>query len=873
MIFTSISDCTIFPVTTRSLIMDVDLEKRTKVSRACDYCKKRKFKCSGVAPCELCTKKGIGCEFSIIDRRTIRRKNKKRTVRNKPSTVAITKNGKDDDQIDKKTLRMLTRKSKLPLQFEPLLTFPLHKLDNSNNSKTSTENTDANSTNQATTDTNGKQENQTQTDEEAIARKIIMEEERDPPKVLYDSEGNLRYVGESSPLSFLFECRNIFLERLGPSKFTSETDCLEVIDEPDELMEILQVALPSKQLSDEIVKIFYTNIQQACYFFEAEYFMTNIINPVYTNYSECSPDKIALVNLVISLGLLFAEANNNPILKELQSPTMQSSAYFEFGFYLTKKHMSKGKLWITEAYSLAYCYYQAKQQRNAAWLMLGMAIRNAQALGLHRRFINESFKDRQYILHRRRLFRSLYMLDRITSILLGRPLIIDDYDWDDFECEDIYDVGEDGQPIKSFRFQCMIESCKISKLVGKVLRNFYLDGIINPYKAEKLAIELKLWSLNLPEELQIDKVFVTNLALSGSADGSDTKMPLMIMHLSQLYAIALLCRPFFMYLIFKKKKKRKNILRRPKTRPEIAMCNFCKATAKASALIIQLVENYINSIQYLSARAELNGLTHTCFLAALIIGLSLLYLEDNGYTKEDGYTPQKQMGYLNSSKIIFEYYAKSNPVSLRFQNIISQMQQALMEKFNLDVEGNKINERELNVEVSKENLAKHEQSVVPMAAPPASQQQKPSLPSPPPPPPPPPQEQQLQQQNTPSQQHMSPVAGVLGDGHSDVPFNEDYDNFIDNFGNLLPMATMKQSMNNNIPYLMNSRSYQESETPDQTQQSLRSSNQQPQYLPASDASSTNPSSSLSYVGPLNRGEPLDAFMYSVGLNDILYDAK
>lgn len=858
--------------------MDVDLEKRTKVSRACDYCKKRKFKCSGVAPCELCTKKGIECEFSIIDRRTIRRKNKKRTVRNKPSSSAITKNGKDDDLIDKKTLKMLTKKSKIPLQYEPLLTFPLHKLDN-NSTKTTTENmngesktisssgTTGNSVGTKPVESNGKQEEQSQVEDandEAITKKIVMEEERDPPKVLYDSEGNLRYVGESSPLSFLFECRNIFLERLGPSKFTSETDCLEVIDEPDESMEILQVALPSKHLSDEIVKIFYTNIQQACYFFEAEYFVNNIINPVYTNYSECTPDKIALVNLVISLGLLFAEANNNPILKELQSPTMQSSAYFEFGFYLTKKHMSKGKLWITEAYSLAYCYYQAKQQRNAAWLMLGMAIRNAQALGLHRRYINESFKDRKYILHRRRLFRSLYLLDRITSILLGRPLIIDDYDWDDFDCEDIFDIGEDGKPLESFRFQCMIESCKISKLIGKVIRNFYLDGIINPYKAEKLAIELKLWSLNLPEELQIDKVFVKNSnPTRGSNDGADNKMPLMIMHLSQLYAIVLLCRPFFMYLIFKRKKKRKNILKRPKTRPEIAMCNFCKATAKASALIIQLVENYINSIQYLSARAELHGLTHTCFLAALIIGLSLLYLEDNGYTKEDGYTPQKQMGYLNSSNKIFEYYARSNPISLRFQNIISQMKLALMEKFNLDEEGNRINNPESKVEVSHGPTPAHTQQPQPQL------QQEPQ---------PQPAQQQHQQQQPSTQQPMPTKPGIFGEVNPDVPFNEDYDNFIDNFGNLLPMATMKQSMTNNIAYLMNARPYQDSETPEQAHlsvpQSVSNERQNHyQYLPTSDASSTNPSSSLSYNGQLHRGEPLDAFMHSVGLNDILYDAK
>ena len=68
--------------------------------------------------------------------------------------------------------------------------------------------------------------------------------------------------------------------------------------------------------------------------------------------------------------------------------------------------MTKGELWITEAFALAFCYYTSKQQRNSAWLMLGMAIRNAQALGLHRKFINESFRDHNYRTHRRRLFKS-----------------------------------------------------------------------------------------------------------------------------------------------------------------------------------------------------------------------------------------------------------------------------------------------------------------------------------------------------------------------------------------------------------------------------------------------------------------------------------
>lgn len=832
--------------------MDIDLDKRTKVSRACDYCKKRKFKCSGVSPCELCTKKGIQCEFSIVDRRTIRRKNKKRTIRNKPATATSSTSSKikkDENQIDKRTLKMLTRNSKVPVQLQPLLSFPLHKLDNKQN-----EDEEQALQNPPTTDINSGNEDTLHNARKDDHRKNIKEthskpenNERDPPKVLYDSEGNLRYVGESSPLSFLFECRNIFLDRIGESTFTSESDLLEVIDEPDESTEIVQVALPNRQLLNEIVRIFYMNIQQATYFVNVEYFKENSIDPVYENYSGCDAEKIALVNLVIAIGLLYAEGTNDPVLSQLQSPTMRSSAYFEFGFYLTKMNMNKGKLWLTEAFSLAFCYYQAKQQRNTAWLMLGMAIRNAQALGLHRKFINESFKDRSYIVHRRRLFKTLYILDRITSILLGRPLIIDDYDWDDFDSEDVYDRDLEGNPIKDTRFECMIQACKISKLLGKVVRNYYSDGIINPYKAEKLAIELKLWSLSLPEPLQIDKIFNSNNPPNKTIEPwIDHKVTLLLLHLSQLYAIVLLSRPFFMYLIFDKKKKR-NILKRPKTRPEVAMYNFCKATAKSSALIIQLVENYINTIRITSGRAELHGLTHTCFMATLIIGLSLLYLEDNGYTLEDGYSSCKQMSYLNSAKKIFEYYSQTNPISSRFYNIVEQMQLALMNKFNLDMDGNRTN-------VRKQPQRKHENDI-----------------------------------NATTTREASIPSENFGGGATDIPFNEDYDNFIDNFGNLLPTTTNQQhSTNNNMPFFMTAQPYQSirntySDVPEdlgnyqqqfpQLPHHTQQNQQLSQFLPTPDSNNLYSNHDHISLGSKNQSESLDAFMYSVGLNDILYNTK
>lgn len=47
-------------------------ELRKKVSTACDSCKRRKHKCSGGQPCVWCSNKGTECEFTMIDKRSLK---------------------------------------------------------------------------------------------------------------------------------------------------------------------------------------------------------------------------------------------------------------------------------------------------------------------------------------------------------------------------------------------------------------------------------------------------------------------------------------------------------------------------------------------------------------------------------------------------------------------------------------------------------------------------------------------------------------------------------------------------------------------------------------------------------------------------------
>ena len=49
-------------------------------------------------------------------------------------------------------------------------------------------------------------------------------------RLLYDKDGRLRYIGESSPLSLFYEARKIFRSIRGVSEFTDDPDTVNIID-------------------------------------------------------------------------------------------------------------------------------------------------------------------------------------------------------------------------------------------------------------------------------------------------------------------------------------------------------------------------------------------------------------------------------------------------------------------------------------------------------------------------------------------------------------------------------------------------------------------------------------------------------------------
>lgn len=194
-------------------------------------------------------------------------------------------------------------------------------------------------------------------------------------RLLLNSAGNLRYFGESSPLSLIQECRSIFKVVLGSSKFTDDPKRGRVMDEPSQPKKGIQVFLPQRELCDILVALFERNINDAFYIFDMQHFKHNIVNLAYSESLHIDTPKLCLLYFVLSIGAFFAEASPNRIEEQI----LRHGAFFDSAVDMMRDCVYDDRLWMVEADFLRHFYYQSNCQRSSAWIHLGTAIRHAQA--------------------------------------------------------------------------------------------------------------------------------------------------------------------------------------------------------------------------------------------------------------------------------------------------------------------------------------------------------------------------------------------------------------------------------------------------------------------------------------------------------------
>jgi hypothetical protein len=256
------------------------------------------------------------------------------------------------------------------------------------------------------------------------------------------------------------------------------------------------------------------------------------------------------LNLVFAIGLMLASPKAGSeeaiVIAKLEQHADQAEV-----FYLNAKNLNDpwtgfedADFWSIQALLLMSVYMLTKSKRNTAFALLGMAVRSAYALGLHREDTLIIFHPKEQAA-RRNLWKSLFVMDRYMALSLGRPSAIVHHE--------LYTGPSVKQPANgtdrsaysdslsfdqsaTFAMDAAVMSCSV---IGRILRDVYQQRKISTRVAQEIAQICKEIPGKVAPFLKWPKPLPP-----------DRSRSMAILHVNLLYihSVVLLTRPFFIYV-------------------------------------------------------------------------------------------------------------------------------------------------------------------------------------------------------------------------------------------------------------------------------------------------------------------------------------
>ncbi|ETN38147.1 uncharacterized protein HMPREF1541_07771 [Cyphellophora europaea CBS 101466] len=478
----------------------VPMQKRRRVTRACDECRRKKIKCDGKQPCTHCTVYSYDCTY---DQPSNRRRN--------PAPQYI------------EALEQRLQKSEAILQS----VLPGIDLDDPK--------FDARGVDQIVESTRARLHAR-----QPSAAKPQDDDGEIQPMVEQiglldlDDQGHWDFHGNSSGYAFMRKFRSQFGEQFLPianprvtSKARNIAQLLEspksAQSSPYESTLPINVDLPTKEAAIELCR---NTLDDCCALMRPLHRPTFFrrLHSIYETepeqYSNEQMKFLPLLYIVIAVGFLFSETDTANSMLEIKG----YGEAIEQGYrYLDA---SKQMLDITDCRDLItiqtiffmILFLQSSAKLATCYAYIGIALRACCRLGLHRAIPNNKFNAIE-LEERKRIFWLVRKIDTYVGGMLGLPQMLSDEDIDQELPAEVHDecITEGGiQPIppKSIPLMRATNShTKLTFIYRKVVRYVYpiqksasssLNGsyTISHARIRELERDLQLWMDELPVELR-----------------------------------------------------------------------------------------------------------------------------------------------------------------------------------------------------------------------------------------------------------------------------------------------------------------------------------------------------------------------------------
>ncbi|CAJ0908705.1 5173_t:CDS:2 [Entrophospora sp. SA101] len=302
-----------------------------------------------------------------------------------------------------------------------------------------------------------------------------------------DESGHTRYLGSSSGIFLL--------------KFTKKVAHGQMISIPSNSIKSkrndknLVIELPPKELCDALLNIYWNKLHPYVPFIDKSEVMEK-----YNNLETNFPSVILLYSI---FALASKYIDDTSVRSNPDDPITAGVPFYERAKEIIKDEFETATITTVQALLLLSIFYQG-DKGSTPWIYVGLAIRLAQDMGLHRDSSKWNLDERQIEL-RKRIWWVCVLLDRFISTALGRPFAINDSDYDiQLPIQDKLPEDPEGS------VESLIQMIKLSLIFGQVLSHVY--GIKHKHSSHKnndsvlasLDGELNEWRDNLPKAYQCD---------------------------------------------------------------------------------------------------------------------------------------------------------------------------------------------------------------------------------------------------------------------------------------------------------------------------------------------------------------------------------
>ncbi|KAL4765182.1 uncharacterized protein BDW70DRAFT_147440 [Aspergillus foveolatus] len=570
---------------------------RLRCRRACDSCKRRKQKCNGEQPCTICIqrRKEAECHFS-----------------DKPARL----------------LRPGNEPKEAMLLSEHLVSTPQRRtaMDHLLNSLE---------------DTSANLEQQVGEDKDGGAAPV--------PKVarlLRDGQGKFMYIGDSASLSFLQSVRRIVSQSIGRCEFTEDTSrhsMLEAFQSSSTTHNGPLAQPPSNDEAQRLARQYVLATSPLLDLFDLEEFHPRLANWI-GNPTGDEDTVSSIFYLVLAIGAQVSDTNQ-----------AQAERYFVSGRQLAFSAFTETpSLYTIQSYVLISMYMLGACRRNGAFMNLGIALRAAYAVGIHRRDANSLFTTRERRA-RERVWKSLRMMDLFLSASLGRPPATSDFD---------YDLREDEVSRRESHLpQDQLSTTVISlcRIFERVLTEVYMRQVVSINLAENISNQHRAWVRTLPTFLQLQRDRLESRTLEESLAAAHVFG-------SYYWSIILLTRPFLIFWVSQYVKSKKGSAGAPESRNGTSRLSlFADACVYSALRGLDLVEGLA---RYEALPRRLPFLINSVFNSAVVLGAAFFADYDNLLPLEEG---------MNKAERFLELFVPHDPHSCRFLQIIRYLRAAVSE--------------------------------------------------------------------------------------------------------------------------------------------------------------------------------------------------